>query len=361
MNDEDPPANEWEWPFSLADITAGLRRYLVNSSIRVVDVRQLPLPHGRPSIGRVRALKVDYQSSKGEGSCRLVVKEPLGTTRTGLAGAGRREVGVYKSLVSHVPVSTPALVAASPVGDWLILETLEPTIEPSDWTKKDYKVAIVTLAEMHDRFWGLGEDLGTFTWLSRPLDSDFEIHVTAAAQAIERIVHSGEPKALAKAPHRLQVLASLSTQADQIVEPLARQPSTLLHGDYWPGNIAVIKNSTQVVYDWQLAGVGPGVIDLLVFVNKSAWWFGRLPMSRKEIVELYRREIKDRLGFVWSEDEWDELWDHALMWRFLQEWVDLLAASPEALLEVQAEHLDDVWLAPVTEAVSRRLTTAQIQ
>ncbi|NIN93720.1 MAG: phosphotransferase, partial [Anaerolineae bacterium] len=54
-----------------------------------------------------------------------------------------------------------------------------------------------------------------------------------------------------------------------MVLPLRRAPNTLLHGDYWPGNIAVLGDQRQIVYDWQLAGVGPGVIDLLVFVNKS--------------------------------------------------------------------------------------------
>jgi hypothetical protein len=43
------------------------------------------------------------------------------------------------------------------------------------------------------------------------------------------------------------------------------------------------------------------------------------------------------------------------MWRFLQEWVDLLAASPDALLEARTDLLDEIWLDPVTRAVARRL------
>ncbi|MCK4693223.1 MAG: hypothetical protein KAT23_06310, partial [Anaerolineales bacterium] len=71
----------------------------------------------------------------------------------------------------------------------------------------------------------------------------------------------------------------------------------------------------------------------------------------------YREGMAASNGVRWNEDEWNLLWDHALMWRFLQEWVDLLAASPDPLLETRAEQLDQVWLNPVANAVSRRLMT----
>ena len=350
-----PIISMWPWPFARADIIAGLRRYLGDQSIQVREVQALKMTHRRPSIGRVRGIRAEYQGSHGARTCRLVVKEPQGATRTGLAGAGRREVGVYQSLTAQLPLSTPALVAAAPNGDWLLLEALTPVRDASQWLAADYRTAMDSLVSLHDRFWGLGEDLDAFPWLSRPIEADFEIHVAAAAQAIERIVAAGEPAALAQAPERMHVLARLTTQAEQVVGPLRRQTSTLLHGDYWPGNIAVLRNKSQVVYDWQLAGVGPGIMDLLVFITKSEWWFGELPVRRDAIIRQYRRGLRERLGIEWGKEEWDELWDHALMWRFLQEWVDLLAASPSSILETRAEQLDRIWLHPVARAVGRRL------
>lgn len=345
----------WPWPFSRADITAGLRRHLSDPFIQVVDVQPLKMTYRRPSIGRIRGIRAEYQGSHGERSIRLVVKEPQGATRAGLAGAGRREVGVYQSLAAQLPLSTPALVSASPSGDWLLMEAVQPARDASQWSADDYRSAIDALSSLHDRFWGLGEDLDAFPWLSRPITADFEVHVAAAAQAIERIVEVGQPEPLAAVPERMQLLARLTTLAEQVVEPLRRQPSTLLHGDYWPGNIAVLKNRSQVVYDWQLAGVGPGVMDLLVFISKSDWWFGDLPVSREAIIGQYRESLGEKIGVTWKENVWDEMWDHALMWRFLQEWVDLLAASPSPILETRAEQLDRIWLNPVADAVSRRL------
>ncbi len=345
----------WPWPFSRADITAGLRRHLSDNTIQVLAVQPAKMRYLRPSIGRVRGLKAEYQGSHGPRTIRLVVKEPRGATRTGLAGAGRREVGVYQSLAAQLPLSTPAFIAGAPTGDWLLLEALQPVRDAPQWLAEDYRSAIDALSSLHDRFWDLGEDLDAFPWLSRPIDADFEIHVAAAAQAIERIVAEGQPAPLAAVPERMQVLARLTTLAEHVVAPLRDVPRTFLHGDYWPGNIAVLKNRSQVVYDWQLAGVAPGVMDLLVFLTKSEWWFGALPMSSEEIVGLYRSNLASQLGVVWSDEDWERLWDHALMWRFLQEWVDLLAATPGPILETRAEQLDRIWLYPVTQAVRRRL------
>ncbi|HLC05948.1 MAG TPA: phosphotransferase [Anaerolineales bacterium] len=350
-----PGEATWVWPFSRADITAGLRRRLGDTSLQITSLSSFSIPDQRPSIGRVRGIVVGYEGGAGSAECRLVVKEPRGTTRTGLAGAGRREVGVYRSLAPHLPMKTPTLVAASASGDWLVLEAIPQEKTPEHWEADDYRKALESLAQLHDRFWGLGEDLGTYTWLSRPLEADFDVHLAVAAQSLETIVEKGLPGSLAGAPARIKVLSSLIEQAAAVVAPLREQPSTLLHGDYWPGNIAVTDQSEQIAYDWQQTAVGPGVIDLLTFVNMSGWWFNPLPLAREEMVQIYRSELNDRLGISWDEDGWARLWDHAVMWRFLQEWIDLLAILPDPLLEARAELLDGIWLDPVAHAVDRRL------
>ena len=345
----------WPWPFARAELTAGLRRHLGRPDLTVTDVQPVTVQHQRPSIGRVRGLRADYRAAGEDGSCSLVVKEPRGTTRAGLAGAGRREVGVYLSLATELPMRTPPLVAAAPSGDWLVLEAVRPLRRAERWKADDYAKAVRGLAALHERFTGLQEDLYAFPWLGRPLEADFGIHVAAAAQAIEHIVTSGRPEALASRPERVAMLARLTAQADQIVRPLLDLPATLLHGDYWPGNIAVTRDGRQVVYDWQMASVGPGVLDLFTFVTKSRWIFGTLPVEEAELIDRYRAELAERTGERWSEPAWDAIWDHARLWRFLQEWVDVLAASPDALLEASTQALEHLWLEPVARAVSARL------
>jgi hypothetical protein len=349
------PDVTWPWPFSLGDLTAGLRRSLSDLTLRVSDVRAIPLSRRRPSIGVIRGVSVTYHGHSGEGSCKLVVKEPQGTTRTGLAGAGRREVGVYQFLAGQLPLVIPTLIAASPSGDWLLMEAVPPSHDATMWEPKEVLKAIDALSQLHDRFWGLGEDLNAFTWLSRPITADFRIHVAAAEHAIEKIKYHGKPGSITDVPPRLELLERLTSNAEMVVAPLRKQASTLLHGDYWPGNISVMRDGSQIVYDWQLAAIGPAILDLLVFIKKSVWWFGALPMDHAEIIRFYRERIRSRIGITWDDEKWQELWDHALMWRFLQEWLDLIEASPEPILEARSTMLETVWLEPVFDAIGRRL------
>jgi hypothetical protein len=247
------------------------------------------------------------------------------------------------------------MIVGSQTGDWLVLEAIEDISDSRDWTADEYIQAIDALVDLHERFWDLGEDLHAYPWLSRPLDSDFEVHVTAAEQAFERIVEEGRPKAFAGTPERMHVIKALIEHAGSLAQPLLEEPATLLHGDYWPGNIAMLPEEALMVYDWQLAGVGPGIIDLLVFINKSVWWFGTLPIPVEQMVDHYRTAMASRVGRVWSSEDWGCLWDHALMWRFLQEWVDVIAVTPEPLLMTQENLLEQLWLVPVSAAVKRQL------
>lgn len=345
----------WPWPFSLADLTAGLRRYLDDTSLKVRDIEPLSLSQRRPAVGRIRGILATFEGRAGMDSLRLVLKEPQGTTRAGLAGAGRREVGFYRSLAMEVPLDTPDLIAGDPTGDWLLLELLEMRRQPGKWEIEDFFQAVDALADLHDRFWNLAQDLEVFAWLSEPLEADFDVHLAAADSAVERIVEAAGPEPLAGFPGRRWILELLAEEADRVVSPLREEPATLLHGDYWPGNIALRSDGSQTTFDWQLAGIGPGVMDLLVFINKSDWWFGPLPVPGPDLVSRYRDRLAASGTAHWSEEEWSLLWDHALMWRFVQEWLDLLAAVPLPVLATRAEQLDRVWLQPVEEALDRRL------
>ena len=80
----------WAWPFSLSDLTAGLRKYLDDPTLAVGDVQPMTLPFQKPAIGRVRGIGVSYRARTSTGRLSLVVKEPAGSTRIGLAGVGER-------------------------------------------------------------------------------------------------------------------------------------------------------------------------------------------------------------------------------------------------------------------------------
>ncbi len=344
------------WPFSVAELTAGLRRYFAEPALQVISLSERRIPENRRALTRrVRGLHVDYGTGAEALSVECMVKEPQGATRAGLAGAGRREAGVYHSLAAHLPMPTPALIAFDAAGDWLVLEAVEAEIASGAWRADDYRGAVKNLAALHERFWNLAEDLTAYPWLARPLTNDFEIYVYAAAQAVEKMILEEWPQPITGSGHMLGALGQIISQVETIVEPLRAAPHTLLHGEFQPANVALQADGEMVVFDWELAGPGPGVLDLVAFVTACQWERADLPVSRDELVALYRAEITERVGVRWPDEEWAALWDHALLWRFTQEMLGWAASVPREVFTGHAAQFEAIWLTPVAAAVERHL------
>ena len=358
-NDPDPAPNilltdPRPWPFSRSELMAGIRRLTGDPKLQLDEIRKYDIPHRRPSIGRIRGLEVTCQGEKEKQTYHLVLKEPQGTTRTGTAGVGLREVSVYQVLADQLPVGTPRLISAHPLGDWMVMELLPPGRLHQIWTAEDYKLALDELIVLHDRFWGLGVDLTIYNWLARPLDSDFDIYVRAAASGVEYLIDDAPPALFARDPQLAQLLGRLVVHADQIAAPLNQAPATFIHGDYWPGNLHLDEAGNLTIIDWQPSGIAPGGLDLVTFIQMSRWWFDPLPLSVEEIVDYYRNGIAQSVGQVWDEPDWEALWDYALLWTFIAHWIDLVVAIPESLVEARLPYFEDIWLAPLRLAAQRQ-------
>ena len=343
------------WAFTRAELTAGLRAFTGDPTLNISNIEEKDIPNRRPAVGRIRGLTVSCQALSGNKVFNLTLKEPQGTTRTGTAGAGRREVLFYRSLAGQLPVRVPQLLAAHPEGEWLVLNMLPEGIQPEQWSASNYLFAIDQLAVLHDRFWGLGEDLGTYAWLARPLGADYGIYLRAAYTGMRKLVEKVTSNLITRDPHIIKMLKSLVEHASEIAAALRASPTTLLHGDYWPGNMVVYPDSTLTVYDWQQAAIGPGVLDLFHFIHASQWYFTDLPISPEEIVTHYRNNLENCCGQRWEDVEWAALWDYALLWTFLSSWVDLLASIPASVLQARFPQMNMLWLEPVEAAMQRRL------
>ena len=342
------------WPFSSSELAAGLRRFSGDPTLQIVQYYDREVTQRLPSVGKLRGIEVETSGSAGEKTYTLVLKEPHGSTRTGAAGAGLREVSVYQTLREHLPVKIPPLVAAHPRGDWLVLEHLPTGRRPDKWSAADYLLAAEHLALLHDRFWGLGADLEVYTWLEKPLRSDRDIYIQAAQKSAHDLAQKPD-SFIGSQTDVLEITDKIIRHLDEIITVLQDSPSVLLHGDYWPGNIIIHQRDGLTVFDWEDAAIGPPVLDLLGFIQGSSWWFSPLPLPADEIVQHYRQRLAQLGAHTYTDDEFSLLWDHAVMWTFVGGWVNNLANTHDALLHMRLGALEEVLFAPLRAAVERRL------
>lgn len=349
--------NPRPWAFSRAELTAGLRRHTGDPSLRIMELEEQELPDVRPALGRLRGLDAVCRGTTGEYRFALVIKETrqIGTTRAGTATPGQREAGFYRDLADQVPVRIPRLYAIDPMGAWLVMDRLSPGKKPEGWGQTDYLLATTQLAILHDRFWNLGRDLRVYSWLERPLDVDFEVNVRVASNAIQRLSQSASSRLFSMEPDLEALFTRMARHADLIAEALKRAPDTLLHGDYWPGNIHVDDQGRLTVYDWQQVGIGPAVLDLVAFIQSSLWWFDPLPVDPQAIIFEYRRSLSEKTGTIWANQEWQALLDHSRMWIFLVNWIDVLASTPAPILETRMQQLENLWIKPLIDSANKYL------
>lgn len=338
---------------------AGLRRYLAASSLRLLAITPVPLPDTFPgatataSGTRLTAISVGVHIDGQDQSLPLVLKEPPVSRGRVLRAVGQREYGVYRRLAPHLPLLVPGLVAGDEIEGWLVLEVLTGLRPAHEWTADDYAEAVLNLAALHDRFWGLAADLANFPWLARPLDADYADTVVAASEALQTLMMQERLPQLKRAGW-YELFARCVHSADVITAPLRAEPATLIHGDYWPGNIARPLDGRQIVFDWQLAGIGPAVLDLVGFVQSVRMRLQpALPVE--DIVALYRERCRALIRPSWDDDYFQHLWDHGLMWLFIARWLGRLATiTPEAYDAMHAR-FSAVWLEPLAAAAQRRL------
>ena len=341
------------WPFSRAQLTAGLRNHNSDNKLTIREIKEFDIPDRRPSVGRIRGIELVCQGHAGRSRYQLVLKEPQGTTRAGMAGVGRREVAFYHNLAEQIPIGVPRLLADQPDGEWMVFEYIQTDLVVDQWTADHYLTATDFLAILHDRFWNLGDDLDIYTWLARPLTRDLEIYLQAATNGTHRLLKRGSLPIFHHETGYLEMLQDLVGHAGYIAQELRKVPATLIHGDYWPGNLIQAQGGNLMALDWQMVGIGPGLFDLVKFIQASLWNNSPLPIPQAELTTRYRNLLAEKNDFSWLEKDWERDWDLALLWIFLTEWVDLFAYIPASILETRQADIQLIWLDPVSEAIKR--------
>jgi len=190
------------------------------------------------------------------------------------------------------------------------------------------------LAGMHDRYAERAEQL----LLDYPLLVRYDAALLRRwLERAQRFV--GRPGA----SHGRRDMARLAAVAETVIERLATVPVTLVHGEFYPSNVLVgdPANSRRVCpVDWEVAGVGPSLLDL------AALMAGWAPAQQREIARSYLSALRPRHGWPPKEDTFLTLLDYFQLARNVQ-W---LGWSPQ--WTPPPEHARD-WLGEAMHLIKR--------
>jgi aminoglycoside/choline kinase family phosphotransferase len=221
-------------------------------------------------------------------------------------------------------VNAPGSVAHSWAGafdrDWVLMEALPSEVvwPQANWSAEHYRSALNALADLHARWWDRPQGAGDYPWVWTPTGQHTESLIREAQESLLEIGRQSWGQRFFPA-NRLRAWLNVLDNPSCLLDTLTGMPQTLVHGDYWPGNIA-LRAEGPAAFDWQLVGVGPAAYDLACFHSSSRWWFGRLPLSLTEMRSYYLARLNERLGYKVDRYPFDEGVDAARAWRFVVLW-----------------------------------------
>ncbi len=218
-------------------------------------------------------------------SCRGLT-DPAWQVKAPFLHDPRREIEVYRDVLAAGGLTAPECVAVVIEPDlgryWLFLEKVEGELL---WQVGDldvWRAATRWLADMHARFAGRTRGLPL-----RLLVQDGEYH----QRWIDRARHFARWPEASNGNRR--DFDWLAERCRQVVDWLIEQPTTFLHGEFYPSNI-VIESTDHGVrvrpVDWEMAAVGPGLLDLAALAS-GAWG----EREREALASSYREALPTEL------------------------------------------------------------------
>ncbi len=179
----------------------------------------------------------------------------------------RREIEIYRNLLSSQTLGTPICYGAveSPELEryWLFLERVNGPLLWQRGRLEAWEQAARWLARLHTRF-GKADDLSGHSDRTQPG------HLLRYGREFFSLWLTRAQKFLRWQPdgHSLEALRRFDHLADgyeKVVRRLLDLPLTFIHGEFYPSNVIVrLANGRQEIcpVDWEMAAVGPGLLDL---------------------------------------------------------------------------------------------------
>ena len=199
-----------------------------------------------------------------------------------LHSAGR-ELDVYRHILAAADLGTPKLV-----GGWagadddgvIVIERVEgtPLSEIGDFSV--WEATARWLARMHARFAYAPQRISASAPGARGALVSYDRELLAARG--RRGLQRASEQALGPA----EMIVALGARHEYALRALSSATPTLVHGDFYPSNIVVTEERIAVV-DWELAGIGPAVLDLAALA--AGGWDHE---QRHDLISAYHDEAR---------------------------------------------------------------------
>jgi len=258
-------------------------------TIRVVDLRR------RPSAYYSSFLMEDLDVTLEDGTTHAMVFKDL-SPRARLAASRRvkpsflhqplREIQVYAHVLEHNGLGAPRFYGASvdpQAGRYLLF--LERVASRPLWQVGEFEAwrqaarrAAATHAAMADRI----ESSAAAPWLLRYDAAFYRMWLDRARAALDAR-SAGGPRA---------AFDRLAERYDRVVERLVALPRTFIHGEFYPSNVLIEGGGAGAdalrvrPVDWEMAAVGPGLMDL-ADLSSGKW----TAYQKDDLARAYREAL----------------------------------------------------------------------
>jgi Ser/Thr protein kinase RdoA (MazF antagonist) len=192
--------------------------------------------------------------------------------------APQREIEVYRSLLSKIDSGAPKMYGAitEPAARryWLFLENVPGRPLPEIGEFDIWLEAARWLARFHTSF----DPSAARVAAPQLLEHDAAYYRLWLGRAHQAAGSTLDP---------------IVAQYERVIEVMLELPCTLIHGEFYPSNILVLKRASDVricAVDWEMAATGPGLCDIAALASGD--WTRD---DRLRLVEAYHSVLPQRL------------------------------------------------------------------
>ena len=258
-------------PTSIDDVTAEWMTQALGRPVSDVDATQIGAGIGVSSA--LYRCRIAGEGCPDHVVVKLPALDPAAVFTSTVLRMYIREVGFFERLAPESPIRTPAgfhaavdpesssfVVVMEDMGSLRIIDQVE------GMAVADAERAVDALARWQARWWGRAADMvaeGLAMSLGDPIYP--AILPSVFVEGWEKLT---APDGIDLPPSIQEIGGRFPDTIATLLEALAEEPVTLLHGDYRADNM-LFDDDELVLLDFQLIGTGRGAYDLAYFVTQS--------------------------------------------------------------------------------------------